>query len=153
MQNALFCKEGPPRALYPFTPSPFPHCLRRKSGQLATVLFIHVFSGNSALWNFTKPTCSFSPRACVFRECSFTPIVLTFHPMVISMHSSSVFALDAAQGLLSYTFALIHCCLSALGFYSPFVVSSNLFLNQIQFKVHDIFRIIEMCLLHCSQDF
>lgn len=31
--------------------------------------------------------------------------------MVISMHSSSVFALDAAQGLLSYTFALIHCFL------------------------------------------
>ena len=88
LQNALFCKEGPPGALYPFTPSPFPHCLRRKSGQLATALLIHVFSGNSALWNFTKPTCSFSPRSCVFRECSFTPIVLTFHPMVISMHSS-----------------------------------------------------------------
>lgn len=88
LQNALFCKEGPPGALYPFTPSPFPHCLRRKSGQLATVLLIHVFSGNSALWNFTKPTCSFFPCSCVFRECSFTPIVLTFHPMVISMHSS-----------------------------------------------------------------
>lgn len=116
LQNALFCKEGPPGALYPFIPSPFPHCLRRKSGQLATVLLIHVFSGNSALWNFTKPTCSFFPCSCVFRECSFTPIVLTFHPMVISMHSSSVFALDAAQGLLSYTFALIHCFLSALGF-------------------------------------